>query len=202
MEPEPTVYIVDDDSALTEVLEELMREIGLEAETYGTAAEFLAAYRLTGPGCLVLDVRMPGMSGLELQEKLVDDGTTLPIIFITGHADVPMAVEAMKAGAWDFFEKPFRSQDLCDTIQKAVEKDKQKRRRQQEEESVERRMARLTPGEREVYHLVAQGKTNDEIAAMLGLSVRGVESRRSKLMAKLRVKTKAELLELTASAAT
>ena len=170
--------------------------IGLKAQSWSSGDAFLAAYAPTGPGCLVLDVRMPGMSGLELQKELNQRGAALPIILITGHADVRMAVEAMKAGALEFFEKPFRTQDLCDKIQEAVKLDKEKWQRRKERENAESRIGSLTPAERQVMELIADGKTNKEIAAELDLSLRAVEDRRARMMKRLQVKSRAELLRL------
>lgn len=199
MTPEPTVYIVDDDAAIIKALSELVELIHLRAESYRSAAEFLDAYEPACPGCLVLDVRMPGMSGLELQKRLLQSKISLPIIMITGHGDVRMAVEAMNAGAFNFLEKPFRTQELCDNIQEAVGLDIQRWRSRQEQADSDRRIARLTPAERTVMDLVVAGKTNKMIAAHLGLSVRAVEDRRARMMRKLEVTSRSELLELGVS---
>jgi RNA polymerase sigma factor (sigma-70 family) len=195
MKPKPTVHIVDDDPDVIEALSDLVGTIGLTAETYQSAEEFLEKYKPTGPGCLVLDVRMPGRSGLHLQKEIAACGDGPPVIILTGHGDVSTAVEAMKRGAMDFIEKPVQPQRLCDLIQEAISRDEQVWRQREEEESVERRLARLTPAEREVLDLIAAGKTNKEIGQKLGLSVRGVEHRRAKLMATLEVKSRLELLE-------
>jgi two-component system response regulator FixJ len=196
MNVEATVFIVDDDPAVVRLITELAGAIGLRAQSWPSANAFLAAYTPTGPGCLVLDVRMPGISGLQLQKELNQQGATLPIILITGHADVRMAVEAMKAGALEFFEKPFRTQDLCDKIQEAVKLDQEKWRRRKERENAENRIGSLTQAERQVMELVVDGKTNREIAAELDLSLRAVEDRRARLMKKLQAKSRAELLRL------
>jgi FixJ family two-component response regulator len=193
---EPTVFIVDDDPAVIALVTELAGAIGLKAQSWPSADAFLAAYAPTGPGCLVLDIRMAGMSGLQLQKELKQQAATLPIILITGHADVRMAVEAMKAGALEFFEKPFRMQDLCDKIQEAVKLDRDKWQRRKERENAESRIGSLTPAEREVMQLIADGKTNKEIAAELDLSLRAVEDRRARMMKRLQVKSRAELLRL------
>ena len=142
---QPVVYVVDDDPAIIRLLTELVKAIGLNVEAYESAEEFLEAYQASGPGCLVLDVRVPGMSGMELQKQLTAAGSTLPIIFITGHADVRMAVEAMERGAFGFLEKPFRPQELCEKIQSAVRLDVEAWRRREEQESADRRLAQLTP---------------------------------------------------------
>ena len=196
MKAEATVFIVDDDPAVIALVRELAHAIGLKAQSWPSADAFLADYAAKGPGCLVLDVRMPGMSGLQLQEELNQQGATLPIILITGHADVRMAVEAMKAGAFEFFEKPFRTQDLCDKIQAAVKSDKENWQHRKEREDVQRRIGALTPAERQVMDLIADGKTNKEIAAELDLSLRAVEDRRARMTKRLQVKSRAELTRL------
>jgi two-component system, LuxR family, response regulator FixJ len=196
MSTEATVFIVDDDPAVTNLVTELAGAVGLRAQAWLSADAFLAAYKPSGPGCLVLDVRMPGMSGLQLQKELSQQGATLPVILITGHADVRMAVEAMKAGALEFFEKPFRTQDLCDKIQEAVKLDQENWQRRKERENAESRIGSLTPAERQVMELVADGKTNKEIAAELDLSLRAVEDRRARMMKRLRGKSRADLLKL------
>ncbi len=146
----PTIFVVDDDSAVRDALKLLLRSVGQSVETYGAGQEFLEAYSEDRPGCLVLDIRMPGMSGLELQQKLNEKHSILPIIFITGHGDVPMAVEAMQAGAVDFIQKPFRDQDLIDRINQALEKDNNNRAALGERNDIRRRLETLTPREREV----------------------------------------------------
>ena len=196
MKLEATVYIVDDDPAVIRLVTELSCAIGLGAQSWCSAEAFLAAYTPAGPGCLVLDVRMPGMSGLQLQKELGQRGATLPIILITGHADVRMAVEAMKSGAFEFLEKPFRTQDLCDKIQDAVRWDKENWQRRKDREIAESLISGLTPAERQVMELVAAGKTNKEIAAELDLSIRAVEDRRARMMRRLQVKSRAEFLKL------
>src|SRR5690606_7050922 len=156
--PRPTIFIVDDDAAVRDALKLLLRSVGQAVETFGSAQEFLDAYSEDRPGCLVLDIRMPGMSGLELQQKLNERHSILPIIFITGHGDVPMAVEAMQAGAVDFIQKPFRDQDLIDRINQALEKDSGNRAALGERNDIRRRLDTLTPREREVLDLVVHGK--------------------------------------------
>jgi RNA polymerase sigma factor (sigma-70 family) len=196
MNPETTVFVVDDDPAVIEVLDDLVELIGLKAQSYRSAGDFLKGYQRTGPACLVLDVRMPGMSGLELQKQLLADGDTIPIIIITGHADIRMAVDAMKAGACEFLEKPFRAQELCDSIQKAVRMDQDAWERRRQREDAERRIEQLTAAEREVMEMVFAGKTNRMIAEELGLSLRAVEDRRARMMKKLGIESRAELVEL------
>ncbi|MCC6124892.1 MAG: response regulator transcription factor [Pirellulales bacterium] len=196
MEQKTTIHIVDDEPRILEAIAHLIKPIDAEVKTYADAEEFLRDFRDDGPGCLVLDVRMPGMSGLELQTRLAEDGYTLPVVIVTGHADVRMAVDAVKAGAVSFLEKPFRPQELFDEIQRAVRADAEAWRRLDEAQNVERKLAPLKAGEREVLALIAKGKTNEQIAEELHLSVRGVEARRAKAMKTLRVDTKAELLRL------
>jgi len=192
----PTVYIVDDDPDINRAVTQLVKLIHLDVKAYTSADAFLAAFRRTAPGCLVLDVRMPGMSGLELQRELLRNGNELPTIIITGYGDIRMAVEAMKAGAVEFLEKPFRTQELCDSIQRAVRLDQQRWQRRKQRERADRRLGDLTSAERHVMEMVVLGKTNKDIAEELGLSVRAIEDRRARMMKKLGVKTRAELLEL------
>ncbi|MBN2579841.1 MAG: response regulator transcription factor [Pirellulales bacterium] len=202
MNSQPTVFVVDDDPAINQTIKELVELIGLKALVYTSARAFLDEFERTGPGCLVLDVRMPGMSGLELQRKLTDADDRLPVIIVTGHADVPMAVDAMKLGALDFLEKPFRTQELCESIQRAVHLDVERWRRRQQQAQAERKLECLTSAEREVMEKVLDGKTNKTIALELALSIRAVEDRRSRMMKKLAVKSRAELLELVRSCET
>ena len=197
---EPTVFIVDDDPAVIRVLTELVQLIDLRVKSYGSADEFIKAYKPTGPACLVLDVRMPGMSGLELQKRLLETGMAPPIIMITGHGDVRMAVEAMNSGAVNFLEKPFRTQELCDNIQRAVRLDEDRWREHLRREEADRRMANLTDAERGVMNLVVAGKTNKMMADELGLSIRAVGDRRARMMKKLGAKSRAELRELATAA--
>lgn len=196
MNEEPTVFLVDDDPAVLRSLTALVKVVFPRVEAYGSAAEFLAAYHADRPGCLVLDVAMPRMSGLELHRQLLEEKTALPVVFITGHGNVQMAVEAMQAGAVDFLEKPFREQQLWDSIRKALQLDERNRRRQARRRQAEMRIARLTPGERDVLDLILEGKLNKEIAAGLSLSVRTVEDRRARLMKKMQVNSVVELVRL------
>ena len=182
MVSEPTVFIIDDDPAMTAVQAELIGLLGLKTACFRSASEFLATCQPSGPGCLVLDVHMPGMSGLELQKELTARGIELPTIFVTGFGDVRMAVEAMKAGAIEFLEKPFRSQELCDLVQRAIRLDVarwQDRKRQQE---VQQKLETLSRAEREVLELIVAGKTNRMIASELELSTRTIEDRRARMM--------------------
>jgi two-component system response regulator FixJ len=205
---EPTVFVVEDDPAVLRSLTALVKVVFPRVEAYGSAAEFLAAYQPAHsvghlrspadgrPGCLVLDVAMPQMSGLELHRKLIEDKIDLPVVFVTGHANVQMAVGAMQAGAVNFLEKPFREQELWDSIRRALELDQRNRRRKARRCQAEERIARLTPGEREVLGLILEGKLNKEIAARLGLSIRTVEDRRARLMKKTEANSVAELVQL------
>jgi two-component system, LuxR family, response regulator FixJ len=192
----PTIFVVDDDSAVRDALKLLLRSVGQAVETYGSAPEFLDAYSADRPGCLVLDIRMPGMSGLELQQKLNERHSILPIIFITGHGDVPMAVEAMQAGAVDFIQKPFRDQDLIDRINQALEKDNNNRAALGERNDIRRRLETLTPREREVLDLVVHGKANKVIAGDLRLSQRTVEIHRARVMEKMQASSLAHLVRM------
>ena len=196
MNDEATVFLVDDDPAVLRSLTALVKVVFLRVEAYASAAEFLQTYHPGRPGCLVLDVAMPGMNGLELHRKLCEEKIDLPVVFITGHGNVQMAVGAMQAGAVNFLEKPFHEQELWDSIRKALDVDQQNRRRKQRRSDVEQRLAQLTAGEREVLDMILDGKFNKEIAAELQLSVRTVEDRRSKLMQKMQAGSVAELVQL------
>ena len=189
-----TVYVVDDDDAVRNSLGFLMRSVELEVELFPSAQEFLDARGQEQAGCLVLDVRMPGISGLELQQALKSMGSSLPIIFITGHGDIPMAVEALKAGATDFLTKPFRDQDLLDRIHQALDANRMREHLAQRVREIEIQIARLTPRESEVMGLVAAGKANKVIAFDLGISQRTVEVHRAKVMEKMGVRALADLV--------
>jgi len=191
-----TIFVVDDDVAVRDALKLLLRSIGHAVETYASGQEFLESYREDRPGCLVLDIRMPGMSGLELQQKLNERHSILPIIFITGHGDVPMAVEAMQAGAMDFIQKPFRDQDLIDRINQALEKDAHNRAALGERNEIRKRLETLTPREREVLDLVVRGKANKVIAGDLKLSQRTVEIHRARVMEKMHASSLAHLVRM------
>jgi two-component system, LuxR family, response regulator FixJ len=193
---EATIFLVDDDPAALRALMTTVRVVFPRVEAFSSSSEFLAAYRDDRPGCLVLDVAMPGMNGLELQRKLVRDKVGLPVIFVTGHANVAMAVEAMQLGAINFLEKPVQEQQLWDSIRKALDLDAQNRRRHARRKHAEERLRKLTPGEREVLNLILEGKMNKEIAAELGLSIRTVEDRRAKIMKKMEAGCVAELVQL------
>ena len=189
-------HLVVDFIAVRDALKLLLRSVGHAVETFGSAQEFLDAYGEDRAGCLVLDIRMPGMSGLELQQKLNEKHSILPIIFITGHGDVPMAVEAMQAGAVDFIQKPFRDQDLIDRINQALEKDSSNRAALGERNDIRRRLETLTPREREVLDLVVHGKANKVIAGDLKLSQRTVEIHRARVMEKMQASSLAHLVRM------
>jgi len=193
---EPIVFVVDDDEAVCHSLRMLIETVGLEVQTYHSAQNFLDAYDPAQMGCLVLDVRMPGMSGPELQSKLTAQGINIPVIIITGYGDVPMAVQAIKAGAIDFIEKPFRDQVLLDNIQKAIELDAQNRHKQSERTDVETKIAILTPREREVMDLLVLGKSNKVIAYELGISQKTVGFHQAHILRKMGVGSVVELVRL------
>ena len=196
MSPKATVFVVDDDPAVRESLQWLIESVGLNVETYATAQAFLDAFDRDRPGCLVLDVRMPGISGLDLQDQLASQQVRIPVIIITGHADVPMAVRAMKAGVIDFIEKPFSDELLLDRIRAALELDARIRVDQTHRVEVESCFAQLTPREREVMGLVVGGKSNKQIAAELGLSQKTVEVHRAHVMQKMHADSLAELVQM------
>ena len=196
MDPEATVHVVDDDKAVRESLQRLMESVGVVVETYPSAQAFLDGYDRARPGCLVLDIRMPGMSGLELQEKLADEGIGLPVIIISAHGNVEKAVRAMKAGAVDFIKKPYKGQLLLERIRQALELDARMRRKEEERAEVGARIARLTPREREVMHLLAAGKPPKQIAFELGLSRKTVDVHRGHIMMKMQVDSLVELARM------
>src|SRR6201992_472433 len=190
------VFIVDDDDAVRNSIRLLMKSLGLATQALSTAQDFLASYDAQQPGCLILDVRMPGMSGMELQQQLNLRGAVIPVIFITGHGDVPMAVEAMQQGAFDFLQKPFRDQDLIERIQKALAKDRSSRAELSERSRVRERYESLTPREREVLTLVTSGKPNKIMAADLNVSQRTVELKRARVMEKMNATSLAQLVRM------
>ncbi|HXV40433.1 MAG TPA: response regulator transcription factor [Steroidobacteraceae bacterium] len=195
-EPTPTVFVVDDDEGVRSALALLLKSMGQPAATYASAADFLADYEPERPGCALLDVRMPGMSGLELQDELNRRGVVLPVIFITGHGDVPMAVEAMQRGAFDFLQKPFGDDDLAVRIRRALARDRELRAAIGEKSQIRARLARLTPRERQVLELVAAGKPNKVMAAELGVSQRTVEIHRAHVMKKMGASSLAQLVRM------
>jgi len=190
----PVIYLVDDDEAVRDALGMLFKSIGLKHEAFSSALEFLERYDMSRHSCLVADIRMPGLSGLELQQRLNEQRCEIPIIFITGHGDVPMAVNAMKSGAADFVQKPFRDEDLIDRIKKALERDRDRRKTRAEENEIWGRLALLTPRETEVMQRVARGQANKVIAMDLGVSQRTVELHRARVMKKLGLRSVAELV--------
>jgi RNA polymerase sigma factor (sigma-70 family) len=194
-EPEPTVFVVDDDPAVGDSVRLLLKSVGLRSEVFLSAPAFLDAYDPDRAGCLVLDVRMPGMSGLDLQTHLQEIGSALPIIFVTAHGDVPMAVNAVKAGATDFIQKPFRDQELLDKIQEALEADRRARAEQSGVAEIRSRLAALTPREKEVMDLVVEGMPNKNIARTLGISQRTVEIHRARVMEKMEVRSVSKLVQ-------
>jgi len=190
------VYIVDDDDAIRDSLGLLMRSVGLASRGFESALDFLRGYDPDAHGCVVADIRMPGLSGLELQEELNARQARTPLIFITGHGDVPMAVKAMQAGAVDFIQKPFRDQDLLDCIHRALQQDLSARHSELEKQSVRDKMDALTPREAEVMEKVVAGCANKVIALDLGVSQRTVELHRARVMKKMQVRSLAELVRL------
>ena len=190
------ILFVDDDPAIRFAMQALMDSVNLEHEIFESGDEFLGKITEQRPGCLVLDIRMPGLGGLELQEELIKRGNTLPIIFITGHGDVPMAVEAMQKGAVDFIQKPFRDQELLDRVREALATDEERREEQQLHAKVNERLSRLTNREREVFDLVVTGKPNKVIAYELGVSQRTVEIHRARVMEKMQARSLADLVKM------
>ena len=189
------VYIVDDDEAMRDSLAWLVESQGFRVCAYASAEEFLGAYQADMAGCLVLDVRMPGMSGLELYERLQVRGTLLPVIFITGHGDVPMAVSALKRGAADFIEKPFNDQDMLNLIEQCLAQDRAEHERRRQNRTVADSLAQLSQREREVMELIIAGKLNKQIADVLGISIKTVEAHRARVMDKMSVRSVAELVQ-------
>lgn len=200
IQSEPTVFIVDDDSSVLKGLSRLMKSVKLNEETYSSAQDFLDSYNSEQPGCLLIDMRMPGISGLELQEILQSMKILIPTIIITGYGEVTDAVQAMKNGAIDFIEKPFKGQYLIDQVHKAIAKDTQIRKKQAQQQVVSASLALLTPREREVMDLVIAGKANKVIAFELGLSMKTVEFHRAHVMKKMKVDSVAELVDMCISA--
>jgi FixJ family two-component response regulator len=194
--PQAIVYVVDDDASTCNSLNTLIRSVGLHAEQFGSAQEFLESQRPAIPSCLVLDIRLPGISGLDFQRKLADAHIAMPIIFITGHGDIQMSVRAMKAGAIEFLTKPFRDQDLLDAIQVGLEKDRETRRRDAEVTELQTRFESLTPRERQVLPLVVSGRMNKQIAADIGTSEAAAKVHRSQLMRKMRADSLPELVRM------
>lgn len=195
----PTVFIIDDDAGVRESIRDLVESVDLRAESFATAQEFLASKRQDGPSCLVLDVRLPDTSGLDLQQKLSRAGVRIPIIFITGHADIPMTVKAMKSGAVEFLTKPFREQDLLDVIHRALRRDRVVREKQRRLAELQERYSLLSAREREVMSLVVSGLLNKQIAAELGASETTVKTHRGHVMQKMEAKSLPDLVRMADS---
>jgi len=195
-EGSPVVFVIDDDVSIREALKNLLRSVGLKVETFGTAQQFLSAKRPDAPGCLVLDVRLPGASGLDLQRQLAEANIDIPIIFITGHADVPMSVRAMKAGAVEFLTKPFRDQDLLDAVQQAVDRDRAARAQRAEVAELRAQYQSLSPREQEVMARVVRGLLNKQIAGELGTSEATVKLHRGHVMQKMGAGSLADLIRM------
>jgi FixJ family two-component response regulator len=191
------VHVVDDDKSLRDALGELFDSVGLETRTYGSVREFLDASRPDLPGCLVLDVRLPGQSGLDFQSQLADLGIRTPVVLMTGHGDIPMSVRAMKAGAIDFLPKPFREQDMIEAVTNAIDRDRQRRTADQDLDRTQERFATLSPREQEVMWLVTAGKMNKQVAGDLGLSEVTVKIHRGSAMRKMGAKTLADLVRMS-----
>jgi len=196
IEGNPTVFIVDDDASVRDALKRLLRSVGLGCELFGSAQEFLRYRRPDLPSCLVLDVRLPGTSGLDLQRQLADAEIQIPIIFITAHGDIPMSVRAMKAGAVEFLPKPFRDQDLLEAIHIAMERDRTRRQRETEIGAVRVRFEKLTPREREVVAMVVSGMPNKRIATEIGITENTVKVHRSRAMDKMQALSLADLVKM------
>jgi len=195
----PTVFIVDDDEEVRDSLRLLLESVGLQVRCYPSATEYLEAFDPSWPGCLIVDIRMPGMSGLDMQERLAEQPIKPPVIIITGHGDVPMAVRAVKAGAVDFIEKPFRDQILLDSVHRAIEMDAKQRGEAMRLSDIREHLGRLTPREREVLDRVILGKRNKTISEELGITLSTVEAHRSRVMDKMEADSLSQLMRMMLS---
>ncbi len=195
-EKSTTIFIVDDDEAIRDSLAVLLKTVDLNATTFSSGDEFLEAYDPGWEGCILLDIRMPGTSGMEVQKRLAESGCSIPVIFITGHGDIPMAVEAMHGGAFDFIQKPFRDQDLLDRIDQALTTSNEQEQQAARKKTVQNQLQTLTPREQEVMQLVVHGSANKVIAMDLGVSQRTVEIHRARVMEKMRARSLAELVRM------
>ena len=191
-----TIFVVDDDEAIRDSLAVLLKTVDLNATTFSSGDEFLEAYDPGWEGCILLDIRMPGTSGMEVQKRLAESGCSIPVIFITGHGDIPMAVEAMHGGAFDFIQKPFRDQDLLDRIDQALTTSNEQEQQSARKKTVQNQLQTLTPREQEVMQLVVHGSANKVIAMDLGVSQRTVEIHRARVMEKMQARSLAELVRM------
>ena len=191
-----TVFVVDDDEAIRDSLNMLLKTVGLNATTFSSGDEFLEAYDPGWEGCILLDIRMPGTSGMEVQKRLAESECSLPIIFITGHGDIPMAVEAMHVGAFDFIQKPFRDQDLLDRIDQALAAREEQEQQSTRKKTIQKQFQTLTPREQEVMQLVVRGAANKVIAMDLGVRQRTIEIHRARVMEKMRARSLPELVRM------
>ena len=192
----PTVFVVDDDPTMRHSMSRLLQEVNIHVQTFATARDFLNVHDPEQPGCLVIDVRMPGMSGIDVHKHLVAKGHTIPVIIVTGHADVPMAVDALKRGAFDFLEKPLRAQPLLDLVRRALAKDEDDRRTARDKQQLLERYAKLTEREIQVIDFIVAGLTNKAIAQKLGVSSQAIDARRARAMEKLKVASVPELVQI------
>jgi len=195
-EEQPVVFVIDDDASVREALPDLLRSVGLATQSFGTTQEFLQSKRIDAPGCIVLDIRLPGMSGLDFQRTLAEVSIQLPVIFITGHGDISMSVRAIKSGAIEFLTKPVREQELLDAVQAGIERDRARRQKAKLVAGLEERLNSLTPREREILTIVITGRLNKQIAAQLGLSETTVKVHRSEIKRKMQARSMIELVRM------